>query len=124
LQAIQPAFSRLQLGRSQTLAVAAPRDAHGKPIPRPQHIQAYVARQVHFEGPLRSASVLLPYTESISWKKITLSLHDARTVDIRTSRLHASFHGDLYETQSGPLEAAHSTALARSSSAVAATPSP
>ena len=124
LQAIQPAFSRLQLGRSLPLAVTAPRDAQGKPVLRPKHLQAYIARSVRFEGPLRSASVLLPYTESISWKKITLSLHDARAVDVRTSRLHVSFHGDLYETQSGSLDVAHTTAVAQSSSAVAATPSP
>lgn len=124
LQAIQPAFSRLQLGRPLPLAVAVPRDAQGKPVLRPKHLQAYTARQVRFEGPLRSVSVLLPYTESISWKKMTLSLHDARPVDVRTSRLHVSFHGDLYETQSGFLDVAHSTAVAPSSSAVVATPSP
>lgn len=124
LQAIQPAFSRLQLGRPQPLAVAVPRDAQGKPVPRPEHLPTYITRQVRFEGPLRSASVLLPYAESISWKKITLSLHDAHAVDVRTSRLHVSFHGDLYETQSGSLGAAHNTAVAKSSPTVAATPSP
>lgn len=130
LQAIQPAFSSLQLGRPMPLAVIAPRDAQGKPVPRPQNLQTYIARPVRFDGPLRSASVLLPYTESISWKRITLSLRDARAVDVRTSRLHASFQGDLYETQAEPesrpkpLDAAHSTAVAQLPGAVAAASSP
>lgn len=112
LQAIQPAFSRLQLGHPALLAVLAPTDPQGKPVPRPKQLSSYVVRSVLIEGPLRSASVLLPYTESIRWKKVSLLLHDARAVDVRTSRLHVSFQGDLYEIQSGTPEAEHNASAA------------
>lgn len=106
LQSIQAAFSSMQLGRPAPMAVAAPRDAHGQPIVRPPGSPVYTLRQVVFDGPMRSAAVLLPYTESISWKKIVLSFHDRREATLKASRFHVSLHGDLYEIQSEPLDAA------------------
>jgi hypothetical protein len=99
LQAIKPAFSQLQLGQPQPLPTAAPRDRQGREIPRPASLPRYMTRSVQISGPLRSASVLLPYTAAVGWKKILLSLNDLRQAGLSASRVNISFQGVLYETE-------------------------
>lgn len=123
LQSVQAAFSAMQLSRPATMAVAAPRDGRGQPIARPPGQAVYVLRQVVFDGPLRSAAVLLPYTESISWKKIALSFHDKRAASLKASRFHVSLHGDLYEIQSEPHEAVPGAAVQPGHAAASSYPS-
>jgi hypothetical protein len=101
LQMIKPAFARIELGRSQALNVQPPRDQHGKAIPKPAGLPLIRTRAVHISGPLRSASLLLPYTASIGWREISLTLRDAESVGLKTSRITMSFQGVLYETGTG-----------------------
>ncbi|GAB2910555.1 hypothetical protein [Paralcaligenes ginsengisoli] len=100
LQAIQPAFTQIQLGRPRAIKVVPPRDAQGRILPRPAHLPAYSVRSVQISGPLRSGSLLLPYTDSMAWKKISLTVHDIGQAGLKSSRLTVSFQGDLYETES------------------------
>ena len=101
LQMIKPAFSRMELGKSQEMNVNAPRDQHGKAIPKPANLPLVKTRSVHIAGPLRSASLLLPYTAPIGWREISLTLRDAESVGLKTSRVNVSFQGVLYETGIG-----------------------
>jgi len=48
---------------------------------------------------LRSASLLLPYTDSMSWKKISISLRELDQVGLKSSRITVSFQGELYEME-------------------------
>lgn len=98
LQKIKPAFTRIELGRPQTLSVPPPRDQHGKAIPKPAGLPLFRTRSVHISGPLRSESLLLPYTASIGWREISLTLRDAESLGLKTSRINVSFQGVLYET--------------------------
>ncbi|MBV6303810.1 type 4b pilus protein PilO2 [Candidimonas humi] len=99
LQAILPAFASLRLGKGRKLEAAAPRDAQGRPLPRPASLPAYMLRSVEIHGPLRSASLLLPYTQAMAWRKVSLSLRDAARPALKSSSLHLSLMGDLYEIQ-------------------------
>jgi len=100
LQAISPAFTQLQLGKSAALAVASPRDGHGVEIPRPAQVPRYFRRAVRIKGPLRSASLLPPHAASMRWEKIGIVLGDARQATLKTSRIMISFEGALYEVES------------------------
>jgi hypothetical protein len=122
LQAIQPAFASMQLGRPVPMRVIAPRDAQARPIDRPRGLPVYTLRQVRFDGPLRSASLLLPYTGFISWKKLALSVHDMRTVDLKSSRLTLSLYGDLYEIQSEPADSVGTTLASSAHEAAGGSP--
>lgn len=97
LQAILPAFASLRLGRGRRLEAAAPRDAQGRPLPRPANLPAYVLRSVEVHGPLRSASLLLPHTQAMAWRKVSLSVREAARPALKSSSLHLSMIGDLYE---------------------------
>ncbi len=97
LQAIRPAFAQLQLSGSSPLAVAAPLDDRGIAIARPAEIPVFMSRKVTVNGPLRSGSLLLPYTSLITWHKAVLTLNDIERPGLNRSRLHLSLEGALYE---------------------------
>lgn len=96
-QGIRPAFSRMELGAARPFEAPPPLDEAGRPLPRPAGLHGYAKRAVLFEGPLRSISLLLPHTRSIAWRSITLVLGDAHHPTLASSRLRATFQGDLYE---------------------------
>jgi len=96
-QSIRPAFSRVVLGPARPVEVPPPLDDAGRPLPRPAGLHGYAKRTVDFEGPLRSISLLLPHTRSIAWRSITLVLGDTPHPTLVSSRLRATFQGDLYE---------------------------
>jgi hypothetical protein len=108
-QAMRSAFMRMQFGKSAPLPVAAPKATDGSPIPRPAALHIFASRTVSLGGPLRSASLLLPYTGFIGWRKIQLLVHDNAAPAAKSSRLAASFEGVLYEIHHG---AQHETKLA------------
>ena len=99
LQAILPAFASLRLGKGRGLQVTAPRDARGRPLPRPAGLPAYVLRPVEVHAPLRSAGLLLPHTQAMAWRKVALSVRQAARPGLKSSSLHLSMIGDLYEIQ-------------------------
>jgi len=96
-QGIRPAFSRMVLGPPRQVRITPPLDADGRPLPRPAGLRDYTSKKVEFEGPLRSASLLLPHTRSIAWRSITLTLGRTSRPTLTSSRLRVMFHGDLYE---------------------------
>lgn len=96
-QGIKSAFGRMALGPPARIEVGPPLDADGRPLPRPAGLRSHALRRVEFEGPLRSASLLLPYTQSIAWRSITLAPGEPLPPTLASSRLRATFHGDLYE---------------------------
>ncbi len=100
LQSILPAFTQIQLGKSQAFKIEPPRDEKNQVIERPDHISGYLIRPVQIQGPLRSVSLLLPYTESLSWKQVLVSVRHVDRAGIKSSRLNVSFQGDLYEIES------------------------
>ena len=100
LQSIRPAFAQIKMGRPQALKISPPRDAKGQTIPKPAYLPTYLVRSVQFDGPLRSASLLLPNTGSISWNKVFISVREAEQVALKSSRITVSFQGDLYEMES------------------------
>jgi hypothetical protein len=112
LQSIRPVFTQMQLGKPQAVKIEPPRDEKNYVIERPAHIPGYLTRPVQIQGPLRSVSLLLPYTESLSWKQVLLSVRHVDRANATSSRLNVSFQGDLYEIEStanrsaspGPLE--------------------
>jgi hypothetical protein len=65
---------------------------------------------------------LLPYTGFISWKKLALSVHDMRTVDLKSSRLTLSLYGDLYEIQSEPADSVGTTLASSAHEAAGGSP--
>ncbi|WP_143322668.1 type 4b pilus protein PilO2 [Candidimonas nitroreducens] len=99
LQAVLPAFASLQLGKSRGLQVTAPHDARGRPLRRPAGLPAYVLRPVEVRAPLRSAGLLLPHTQAMAWRKVALSVREAARPGLKSSGLHLSMIGDLYEIQ-------------------------
>lgn len=96
-QGIRPAFNKIEVGPALPVAIEPPQDKQGRPLPRPVDLRRYARRQVVFEGPLRSVSVLLPHTRSIGWRSITLTHGDSAQPSLATSLLRVSFVGDLYE---------------------------
>lgn len=96
-QGIRPAFNKIEVGPAQPVGIEPPRDGQGRALPRPAGLRSYARRQVMFEGPLRSISVLLPHTRSIGWRSITLTQGDVGQPSLASSQLRVSFLGDLYE---------------------------
>ncbi|WP_353146728.1 hypothetical protein [Pollutimonas bauzanensis] len=102
LQAIKPAFSQMQVGKPAPLHVAAPQDDSGQPLPRPPGLAHHLSRPIQLGGPLRSASLLLPYTASMQWNKAVLSLRNIDNPGLKSSSLNLSLQGVLYEIESEP----------------------
>ncbi|MGP1613726.1 MAG: hypothetical protein ACTS5Y_01460, partial [Pollutimonas bauzanensis] len=102
LQAIRPAFSQMQVGKPEPLPVSAPRDAQGRPLPRPPGAPLYFSRLVQLGGPLRSGGLLLPHTASVAWSKARLTLHQVEQPGLKNSSLSLSLQGVLYEVEIHP----------------------
>lgn len=112
LQAIRTAFSQMQIGQSTRLPVPAPSDDQGQALPRPPNFTSYLSRPVQFSGPLRSASLMLPYTASIAWNKALLILRDVDKPGLKKSSLSLSLQGVLYETEALARHQPHTTIVA------------
>lgn len=96
-QAISPAFGRMALGPARTIELDPPRGADGSALPRPSGLPVTVRRPVEFDAPLRSISLLLPYTGAVGWRSFALTLGQHSQSSLASSRLRATLHGDLYE---------------------------
>ncbi|HEU0230571.1 MAG TPA: hypothetical protein VFR20_08360 [Burkholderiaceae bacterium] len=103
LQALSPAFTRLELGQPVALRITPPRDRGGRVPPRPPGMPRYVTRSVRIMGPLRSAGMLAPLMPSIEWSRVTLASSDVRAPSLTASRFVISFEGVLHESE--PLDA-------------------
>lgn len=97
LQAIQPAFTQVRIGKPVPLSMSIPIDAQGRAVPRPAGLSTYASRSVQLSGPLRSASLLVPQSASISWSKASITLREVDKPGLKTSRLNVSLQGVLYE---------------------------
>lgn len=97
LQGIRMAFNRMELGSDVPIATRTPLDNAGRALPFPQGLPRYTRRPVHIEGPLRSLSLLLPYTQSIGWRSFSLVVGHPTIPTSATSRLRVTLHGELYE---------------------------
>jgi hypothetical protein len=112
LQALSPAFTRLELGRPVPLKVAPPRDRRGRVLVRPPGLPRHVVRSVRVTGPLRSAGLLAPLASSVEWSRIAFTAGDVRSPSLTSSRFVISFEGVLHETES-PGEDPASPGMAR-----------
>lgn len=106
-QAISSAFGQLQLGKPVPYPVLPPVDSNGRRIARPVSELRHLTRSVHIKGPLRSASLLLPYVGPIEWKKIGIVVGSARLPSLTSSQLIVSFEGVIHETESQANDRSH-----------------
>jgi hypothetical protein len=102
LQPLQSLYTRMQFGQPQPLAVTIPVDKDGRPFTRPGDLSPPLTRSVVLEGPLRSAGLFVSHTAFMAWKRIVLTVQDAKTPALLSSRLMSSFEGVLYETRDLP----------------------
>jgi len=98
LQAVSPAFTALRMDPPRALAVPAPHDAQGRPLPEPPDLPSVATRALRVEGPLRSAELLAPLVRSVSWRKAHLSHASGTRPSLRHSRLILHLEGSLYES--------------------------
>lgn len=123
LQALSPAFTRLDLGLPTALPVIPPRDGRGRALPSPQGVSQHVTRAVRVAGPLRSAALLIPVVSSVEWARIGVTLGDARPVSLTSSRLMVSLEGVVHASEPPPEVGATSPGVpTRSASTVGAPP--
>lgn len=99
LQALSPAFTRLELGQPVALKVAPPRDRRGRVLALPPGVPRHVVRSVRAIGPLRSASLLAPLASSVEWSRIAVTAGGVRSPSLTSSRFVISFEGVLHETE-------------------------
>jgi hypothetical protein len=86
LQGILPAFSKIQVEPPRALAIPVPRDTQGRELPRPADLPALATRALQVQGPLQSASLLVPLAQEVSLRRVSLTFtHGARTGE-RASR--------------------------------------
>ena len=97
LQEILPAFSRLQVEPARALALVAPRDSQGQELARPLDLPALATRALRVQGPLQSASLLVPLAQPVSWQKMVLDVAPAARAGLRTGRLILHLEGIVYE---------------------------
>jgi hypothetical protein len=97
LQGILPAFSRIQVEPARPLAIAGPRDAEGRELPRPPEVPSLATRALQVQGPLQSASLLIPLAEAVSWHRVTLTFTPGARTGVRFSRLIVHLEGIAYE---------------------------
>lgn len=102
LQALSPAFSSVNIGKSLPLALAPPVDPAGAPLGRPTGLPVYLSRSLHLTGPLRSGSLLIALAGAMSWTRVKLSVHDVAVPALKSSRLVLTLEGVLYETDINP----------------------
>lgn len=99
LQAVLPAFTTLRLEAPQAVTVPAPQDAQGRVLPEPPDLPRLARRALKVEGPLRSAELLVPLAQSVSWHKAVLSHAPGARPGLKTSRLILHLEGSLYENR-------------------------
>jgi hypothetical protein len=100
LQAVLPAFSVLRLEPPRPLPVPAPRDDQGRELPRPAGLPVLAVRTLRVEGPLRSAALLIPLAQSVSWHRAILTFAADTRPGLRASRLILHLEGAIHEHQS------------------------
>lgn len=91
LQTIRPAFTVLDTGPSEMLMSPVPPRA-GKASDR-----QYRSRHLRVEGPLRSASLMVPLAMDMGWQTVHLGHRSLEKPDARQSALMISLSGALYE---------------------------
>lgn len=100
LQRIRAAFGRVDVGPAQPVAIAVPRDAAGRQLPRPPDIALPQQRLIELQGPLRSLALIGPaLTARIAWTRLSLRIDPAAAVSLRSSVLLATLSGVSYEIQ-------------------------
>lgn len=99
LQAVLPAFTTLRVQGPKPLAIAAPRDAEGRDLPIPEDFPRLSIRTVKIEGPLRSASLLVPLSRAVSWEKAVVTHAPGTRPGLKSSRLVLHLEGALYENR-------------------------
>lgn len=99
LQSIRMAFNQMQIGQPSPLPLSVPSDEKGQMHPKPPGLTMYQSRSLRFSGPLRSASLMLPYAASIEWNKALLVVRDVDKPGLTNSGLSLSLQGVLYETE-------------------------
>ena len=97
LQQIRPAFGLLGISDATDIAVAAPLDAEGRPLPRPAGLAVPRQRGISVAGPLRSFVLLAHSPPPMAWRHLSLEVAPERQVGIAQSRLAAHLEGVLYE---------------------------
>jgi hypothetical protein len=123
LQALSPAFTRLDIGLPTALPVIPPKDGHGRALPSPQGVPRHVTRAIRVAGPLRSAGLLIPVVSSVEWARIGITLGGTRPVSLTSSRLMVSLEGVVHASEPPPeVGVAPPGTLTRSVSAVGAPP--
>jgi hypothetical protein len=99
LQRIRPAFARIGLGDPSALAVPAPRDEQGRPLPPPPDLPRIRLRNVTLQGPLRSFALFAQPAATASWSEITLALGSPTQPALARSQLTAQVTGIVYERE-------------------------
>lgn len=97
LQALQPAFARIGLGQAQPIAVPAPGDDRGAPLPRPAGLPELQSRPLSVQGPLRSFALLARQLPPGAWRQLALEISPDQPARLASSRLVARLQGVLYE---------------------------
>lgn len=97
LQAIRPAFALIRIDAPLPVPVTVPVDDHGVAVVQPPGLPNFHMRALRIQAPLRSLSLLLPYTEAMAWHRIVLSLNPQTRPDLIHSRLDVILEGTLYE---------------------------
>ncbi|NYT85769.1 type 4b pilus protein PilO2 [Pollutimonas harenae] len=97
LQGIRPSFLQMQIGQPVPIPLVVPKDQQGRPLPRPKEQMVYASRPVQIAGPLRSAILLLPNAETMSWLNASLTINQADKVGLTSSKLNLSLQGHIYE---------------------------
>lgn len=96
-QNIKPALAGISISLPQQLPVNTPLDEKGLPIPRPDRLPVFTQRILEIRSPLRSASLILPNTEHISWQRIFINVLPVRKPSLLESQLNITLQGVLYE---------------------------
>ncbi|MFA5521613.1 MAG: type 4b pilus protein PilO2 [Castellaniella sp.] len=97
LQAIRPALGLVRFAPPRALAVPAPLDKTGAPLPMPADLPRFHTRAASLRAPLRSLSLLLPHCRGFGWRSVVLSLSEAAGTGLRDSRFILTLEGSLYE---------------------------
>lgn len=100
LQPLRPLLRRVDVGRAGPLALVAPLDANGVPLPRPVRLEVPVQRPVTLEGPWRSIVVAAPaLATGIAWQRVEIDVQLAAQAGLATSTFMASLYGVSYENR-------------------------
>lgn len=99
LQRIRPVFAQIALGESSLLAVPAPLDARGQPLPPPAGLPRLRRRSLSLRGPLRSFSLFANPPATTAWSEIALVLAAGREPTSKGSALTAHLQGVVYEQE-------------------------